>query len=193
MTTWIATFGRLAGLGRTTAACAVAIAAACAFAACRQSPPGEGSAAPGSSANAAVTGQSLLPEAVSAVLFEKWTGDLDGMMARRIIRAGVVFSRTHYFIDRGMQRGVAYESLKLFEDQLNRRRKPADWVHVVFVPMSREALLPALVNGQVDLVAAMVPVTAESQKFVDFSPPTRTDISDVVVTGPGGPPIGSVD
>ena len=115
------------------------------------------------------------------------------MMTRRIIRAGVVFSRTHYFIDRGMQRGAAYEALKLFEDQLNRRRKPADWVHVVFVPMSREALLPALVNGQVDLVAAMVPVTAESQQFVDFSPPTRTGINDVVVTGPGGPPINSVD
>jgi membrane-bound lytic murein transglycosylase MltF len=193
MKTWIATLGRLAGLGRTRAAGAVAIAAVCAFAACGPSPPGERSAAPGSGADAIVPGQSLLPDAVSSVLFEKWTGDLDGMMTRRIIRAGVVFSRTHYFIDRGMQRGVAYESLKLFEDQLNRRRKPADWVHVVFVPLSREALLPALLNGQVDLVAAMVPVTAESQKVVDFSPPTRTGISDVVVTGPGGPPIGSVD
>jgi len=199
MKTWIATFGRLPSLGRTIAGSAMALAAACTLA-CGgpgQSSPGEGSAAPGSTpsaaADTAVPGQSLLPEAVSSVLFEKWTGDLDGMMTRRIIRAGVVFSRTHYFIDRGMQRGVAYESLKLFEDQLNVRRKPADWVHVVFVPLSREALLPSLLNGQVDLVAAMLPVTEESQKFVDFSPPTRTGINDVVVTGPGGPKFSSLD
>ena len=41
------------------------------------------------------------------------------MVKRRIVRAGVTFNRTHYFIDRGQQRGVAYESLMNFEEALN--------------------------------------------------------------------------
>src|SRR5262245_39788789 len=35
-----------------------------------------------------------------------WTGDLDGMIKRRRIRVLTPYSRTHYFIDRGVQRGL---------------------------------------------------------------------------------------
>ena len=43
------------------------------------------------------------------------------------------------------------------------------------------------------MVAAMVTVTPEREKLVAFSDPTRTNVSQVVVTGPGAPPISSVD
>ena len=46
----------------------------------------------------------------------RFTGDLDEMVKRRMIRVGVTFNRTHYFVDNGVQRGVVYEHLKLFED-----------------------------------------------------------------------------
>jgi len=61
------------------------------------------------------------------------------------------------------------------------------------VPMSREQLYPALTSGKVDMVAAMLTVTPEREKLVAFSEPTRTNVSEVVVTGPGAPPITSVD
>ena len=38
-----------------------------------------------------------------------FTGDLDGMVARRMIRVGTTFNRTFYFVDKGVQRGVVYE------------------------------------------------------------------------------------
>jgi len=130
----------------------------------------------------------------TAVVDQKWTGDLDGMVKRRQIRAGVVYSRTHYFIDKGVQRGIAYESLKLFEDDINTRFKTGNLkVHVVFVPLSRDQLLPALQDGRVDLVAAMLTVTPDRQKLVDFSDPTRTGVNEVVVSGPGAPTLASVD
>ena len=64
-----------------------------------------------------------LPEAVRVVLDKPFTGDFDELVKRRSIRAGVTFNRTHYFIDKGQERGLAYESLKLFENDLNTELK----------------------------------------------------------------------
>ena len=96
-----------------------------------------------------------------------FTGDLDEMIKRRAIRVAVTFNRTHYFIDEGQERGLTYESLKLFENDLNTDLKTGNLkVHVVIVPMSREQLYPALSSGKVDMVAAMVTVTPEREKLV---------------------------
>ena len=43
------------------------------------------------------------------------------------------------------------------------------------------------------MVAAMVTVRPELEKLAAFSVPTRTNVNEVVVTGPGAPPIASVD
>ena len=116
------------------------------------------------------------------------------MVKRRVIRAGVTFNRTHYFIDKGQERGLAYESLKAFENDLNTELKTGNLkVNVVLLPMPRDQLYSALASGKVDLVAAMVTVTPEREKLVAFSTPTRTNVSQVVVTGPGAPPIATVD
>jgi membrane-bound lytic murein transglycosylase MltF len=135
-----------------------------------------------------------LPDEVQQVLEKPFTGDFDEMIKRRVIRVAVTFNRTHYFIDRGQERGLSYESLKLFENDLNTDLKTGNLkVHVVIVPMSREQLYPALSGGKVDMVAAMVTVTPERERLVAFSDPTRTGVNEVVVTGPGAPPINTVD
>jgi membrane-bound lytic murein transglycosylase MltF len=59
--------------------------------------------------------------------------------------------------------------------------------------MPRDLLLPALVDGKVDLVAAMLTVTPERQKLVDFTRPTRTGVREIVVTGPGVPAVKTID
>jgi membrane-bound lytic murein transglycosylase MltF len=60
------------------------------------------------------------------------------------------------------------------------------------LPMSRDQLYPALRDGKVDMVAAMVTVRPELESLVAFSEPTRTNVSQVVVTGPGAPTIADV-
>ena len=123
-----------------------------------------------------------------------FTGDFDEMVKRRMIRAAVTYNRTHYFVDQGQERGITYEALKSFESDLNTRLKTRNLkVHVVIVPMSRDHLYPALERGEVDMVAAMVTVRPELEKLVAFSEPTRTNVSQVVVTGPGAPAISTVD
>jgi membrane-bound lytic murein transglycosylase MltF len=135
-----------------------------------------------------------LPPGVRGLLDQTFTGDLDKMVERRVIRAGVTFNRTHYFIDRGTQRGVVYESLMNFEQALNQRLKTGNLkVHIAMVPLPRDMLLPALIEGKVDLVAAGLTITPERQKLVDFSTPTRTHINEILVTGPGAAVVASVD
>ena len=123
-----------------------------------------------------------------------FTDDFDAMLKRRAIRVAVTFNRTHYFIDKAQERGVTYESLKKFENDLNADLKTGNLkVHVVIVPMTRDQLYPSLASGKVDMVAAMVTVRPEAEKLVAFSEPTRRNVSEVVVTGPGAPPIATVD
>jgi len=135
-----------------------------------------------------------LPEAVRSKLDNPFTGDFDEMVKRRAIRVGVTFNRTHYFIDKGQERGLTYESLKAFENDLNTDLKTGNLkVHVVIVPMSRDQLQSALESGKIDMVAAMVTVRPELEALGAFSDPTRTNVSQVVVTGPGAPSIATVD
>jgi membrane-bound lytic murein transglycosylase MltF len=54
-------------------------------------------------------------------------------------------------------------------------------------------LIPALLAGRGDIVAAGKLATAWRGEQVDFTNPTRSDISSVIVTGPGVPPVPTVD
>jgi len=135
-----------------------------------------------------------LPEGLRQVMDRPFTEDFDAMMKRRAIRVAVTFNRTHYFIDKGQERGLSYEALKAFETDLNTERKTGNLkVHVVIIPMSRDQLYPALADGKVDMIAAMVTVRPELEALAAFSEPTRTNVSQVVVTGPGAPPIATLD
>jgi membrane-bound lytic murein transglycosylase MltF len=125
---------------------------------------------------------------------ETWTGDLDGMIQRRMIRVLVVYSKTFYFIEGGAQRGVTYDTFRAFEEQLNKKLKTKHLqVHVVFVPVGRDELLPGLVEGRGDIAAANLTITPERQKTVDFARPVLRDVRELVVTGPGSPEINTID
>jgi len=123
-----------------------------------------------------------------------WTGDLDGMIERRVIRVLTAYSRTFYSVDKGVQRGATYDLFQQFERDLNSRlAKEAKLknkhlkVHLLFVPVARDQLLPALAAGKGDIAAANLTVTDERSKLVDFSAPLYPDASEVVVSGPGEP------
>ena len=154
-------------------------------------PPTTTQAAPGAET---ASPYEALPEAYRLMVDKPFSGDFDEMVKRRMIRVAVTFNRTHYFIDKGQERGITYESLKLFENDLNADLKTGNLkLHVVIVPIPRHELYPALVSGKVDMVAAMVTVTPERETMVSFSEPTRTNVSEIVVSGPGAPPIATVD
>ncbi|MBI5583967.1 MAG: lytic transglycosylase F [Deltaproteobacteria bacterium] len=125
-----------------------------------------------------------------SVVSKKFTGDLDGMIKRRYIRALVPMSKTFYFIDRGTQRGLAYEVLRLAEDDLNKTlKKKHVRIHMVFLPVTRDKIIPYLREGKGDLAVANLTITPQRLKEVDFSIPTTKNVSEIVVTGPASKPL----
>jgi membrane-bound lytic murein transglycosylase MltF len=135
-------------------------------------------------------------EPVSIELRSKaWTGDLDGMIERRVVRVLVPYSKTFYFVDLGgAQRGVSYELMRAFEDTLNKNHKLTKLkVAVIFIPTTRDELLPQLLAGHGDIVAANLTVTPWRAAQVDFALPIATGVKEIVVSGPGAPPLRTLD
>jgi len=127
-------------------------------------------------------------------LHEAWFGDLDGMIEREIIRALVPLSKTFYFMDGPVQRGVSYEGMISFEAQLNEALERGHLkVHVVMVPVARDQLLPGLLEGYGDIALGNITLTPERRELVDFSDPLMGNVEELVVTGPESPPLASLD
>jgi membrane-bound lytic murein transglycosylase MltF len=124
---------------------------------------------------------------------EQWTGDLDQIIKRRFIRILVAHSKTFFFVDRGTPRGTSHDAMKAFEEQLNEKLKRKHLrVHVMFIPVARDRLLPSLVEGRGDIAVANLTITPARQALVDFADPWITGVSEIVVTGPASPRIGSL-
>ncbi|HET6961170.1 MAG TPA: transporter substrate-binding domain-containing protein [Terriglobia bacterium] len=154
--------------------------------------PSSAAVSPSNSPGSADTSTDI-EEAARARVAAKWTGDLDGMIKRRVIRVLTVYSKTSYFVDRGTQRGLTYEAFQLFEEDLNKKLKNKNVrMHVAIVPVANDDLIPALLEGRGDVVAAGKLITEWRREQVDFTNPTRSHVSSVVVTGPGAPPITTV-
>jgi membrane-bound lytic murein transglycosylase MltF len=129
-----------------------------------------------------------------------WTGDLDGMIERGMIRVLTTYSKTFYFMNQGVQRGLTHDAFSLFEEDLNKKLAKAKKlkhkhikVRVVFVPVGRDELLPALAAGKGDIAAANLTVTPERQKLVDFASPVYSNVSELLVSGPASPTVSSVE
>ena len=157
--------------------------------------PGTGAA---DSSDPPVTGlvsaadQGLPPELQG--LNEAWIGDFDGMQERRVVRVLTSFTKGLYFLDGADQRGITYEMIKLFEEEINEKLDTGVLrLNVLIIPVSRDQLLPALVAGYGDIAAANLTITPDRLETVDFSDPFLTGVSEVVVTGPTAPELASVD
>ena len=125
-----------------------------------------------------------------------WTGDFDGMLQRRYIRALVAYSKTQYYVVKGVQYGSSYEFLKAFEDAVNRKypqKQKNLRFHVVFVPVPRDKMFSRLVEGRGDIAVGALTITPDRLKIVDFSDPLVQGVKTIVVTGPQSPPLNTLD
>src|SRR5262245_13208178 len=141
--------------------------------------------------------QAPFQEDLIAQAARPWTGDLDGMIERRSIRALVPPARMEYWIDRGRQNGAEYELLTKFEEELNRQYQTKGKKHlriqVHFIPTARDKLIPALLEGRGDIAAGILTVTPERAREVDFGAPFFHGVAEIVVTGPASPALASLE
>jgi membrane-bound lytic murein transglycosylase MltF len=145
-------------------------------------------------ATSAAPASSIDVSPLERAIQERWTGDLDGMARRRLIRVLAVCSKTYYFYDGMQPRGITYEISRALEEAINQKLGTGNLrINVVLVPVARNQLIPALLDGRGDLAAGNLTITPEREKLVDFSEPALEGVMEIVVTGPAAPRITSID
>ena len=124
-----------------------------------------------------------------------YVGDLPQLVERRFIRVLTVYNKTNYFMDGLQQRGITYEIAKAFEDFINKDQKikKSRPIQIAMVPVSRDQLIPWLLEGRGDVIAANMTITDERAALVSFAEPFASGIEELLVTGPGAPALTTVD
>ncbi|RLC16245.1 MAG: lytic transglycosylase F [Deltaproteobacteria bacterium] len=131
-----------------------------------------------------------LEKAVIQSVNQKWTGDFEQMVDNRVIRVLIPYSKTFYFLDGATQKGATYELVREFEKMINKQLKTRHLkVQVLFIPTSRNRLIPALAEGFGDIAAGNLTITDKRMQRVDFCDPVATGVNEILVTGPESSPV----
>jgi membrane-bound lytic murein transglycosylase F len=112
------------------------------------------------------------------------TGDLPEIKKRGVLRVLTRNNAVSYFLLRGEAVGFDHDLMKMFADQLEVRLQ-------IVVPPRHEDLMPWLLQGRGDLVAASVTVTSERAKRVAFSVP-YLEVQELLVQRASEPLLKSV-
>ena len=126
-----------------------------------------------------------------------WTGDFDTLFARHTVRIVAPYSRSLYYVDQGRERGIAAGLLRDFELFLNQKYKAklgGRPITVAISAITREQLLPTVVQGKADIAVGDLTITPDRLKLVDMAQ-TQKDvvIREILVTGPKSPDVKSID
>ena len=122
------------------------------------------------------------------------TGDLPDMQRRKTIRVLTTYAPSTYFIAHGQGFGFEYRLMQDFEAYLNAaptyRKLP---VVVEIIPIPENLLVPCLLAGIGDIVAAGIRRTPQLSRKVDFTIPYLKSVSEVLVSHSGEAPIRRIE
>jgi len=109
--------------------------------------------------------------------------NFERMVKDRIIRVLMPYSKTFFFFDGAQPRGASYEFVTLFEKFLNKKLKTGVLkIHCLIIPTARENLIPYIRDGLGDIAVGNLTITEDRLKDVDFTNPTATGISEILVS-----------
>ncbi|MEA1889657.1 MAG: lytic transglycosylase F [Pseudomonadota bacterium] len=100
---------------------------------------------------------------------------------KRAIRVLVNYNATNYFLIGGKQAGLEYEMMRSFETYLNKGLKAEKKYHLFFIAQPFDQLIPALLSGKGDIIAAGMTITDVRSKKVEFTTPYRANIAELLV------------
>ncbi|WP_394153053.1 transglycosylase SLT domain-containing protein [Vibrio maritimus] len=119
-----------------------------------------------------------------------YTGDLDTLAEKRVIRVLVSADLGFYYIEKGLPRGIGAEQLYHFEKHF---KKKYPKVKLQVIPVPRDDLIPALVNGYGDLIVANLTVTPGREQVIQFSTPILDGIDELIITSDDYPTLSSLE
>jgi membrane-bound lytic murein transglycosylase MltF len=124
-----------------------------------------------------------------------WTGDLDGMRDRKVIRILVPYSKTLFFYDKDRQLGLMHEMGVSLERWANQQAAPAPGqkLRVEFVPVPEDRLVADLAAGLGDVAAGGLDMAADGRAAVDIGGVLEPGGGSVIVTRKRGDPVASLE
>lgn len=123
-----------------------------------------------------------------------FTGDLDVLEERRVVRILTVYGPGRFHLEDGRGRGIIAELATRFEEHLNDQLgKGHIRVYTIVIPVARDELVPALLEGRGDIIAAGLTITPERAEMIDFSVPASKALDEILVTGPSAPKIKALE
>ena len=122
-----------------------------------------------------------------------YTGDLEGMVERRIIRVLTVYGPGRYYLDNGAK-GITAEYANRLEKVINDSFETGHLKVAVFVlPVARDELFLALEQGRGDVIMAGTTVTPAREQQAAFTIPSSKPLKEILVAGPSAPALNSID
>lgn len=124
-----------------------------------------------------------LADTLEETLRRPFKGDFDAILERGFLRVLIPFSKTGFFIDKGVQRGVSAELMMEFEKYLEKTygKKTRDF-EIVLIPTPRDKLFSELAEFRGDIAIGNLTITDERKKQATFSTPLLKDVHEVPVT-----------
>ena len=123
--------------------------------------------------------------ALGAALKPIFKGDLNGIRKRGVLRVLTRNNPVTYFIYRGQPIGFEYELVRLLADELNVRL-------AMIVAPDRASLVPWLLEGKGDIIAASMTITEARKQNVVFSRPYMF-VDEVLVKAKGASEPASIE
>lgn len=128
---------------------------------------------------------------------DRYPASLETVLERRSLRVLTSSNAFDFFIHDGRRGGFQYEMVRAFTEFLNERYVAKEGegtlpIHFELIPVHDDQLIPLLLEGAADLIAARLTVTPEREALVRFSDPYRT-VDERVVTHDRTTPIESIE
>jgi membrane-bound lytic murein transglycosylase MltF len=117
----------------------------------------------------------------------RFTGDWDVIKKRGVLRVLVSADLGFYYLDNGHPEGAIANMLSVFEWHLLKQTNYG--IRLEVIPVTRDLLLPALVNGIGDIAASNLTVTPYRKNEVNFSTPILSGINEYLISKKDTPPI----
>ena len=113
-----------------------------------------------------------------------YTGGLQSVRERRYLRVLTSTNSFDYFIYQGRHAGYQYEMVRAFTEHLNRKyagERGEPPIQFELLPVRSNELVPMLLEGRADMIAARLTITPKRVRRVRFSRPYR--IVDELLVG----------
>lgn len=119
---------------------------------------------------------------LDAHLDDRYRAGLDQVIERRFLRVLTSTNAFDYFIQDGKPGGYQYDMVRAFVKQLNDKYRKRSELPIQFelVPVAEDQLVPQLLDGRADMIAARTTITPERAAQVAFSIPYKSVVRQVV-------------